>query len=169
MPQRSAPLKRVSIRESRITLHAIKSPIGSAVPPPPEGESRPPKHAARRDTGPSAKVRRMVLERDGYACVCCGRSVIGQVYSLQHRKRRSQGGKNDCTNLIAVLGDGTTGCHARIDSRCDPHDEAKGYTVRSWDDPALIPVMVFSPGGSGTTAWLTLDGKYVFEAPAGAG
>jgi hypothetical protein len=127
-----------------------------------------PQRRTQRDTGPSAKVRGLVLERDGYACVCCGRSVIGQPYSLQHRKRRSQGGGNSPTNLITVLGTGTTGCHERIDSRRDPHDEAKGYTVRSWDDPALIPVMVFSEGGSWVSAWLTEAGTYVFEAPEGA-
>jgi hypothetical protein len=121
------------------------------------------------DTGPSRLVRSVVLERDGYACVCCGRSVIGQVYSLQHRQRRSQGGTNALSNLLTVLGDGTRGCHARIDSRIDPHDEAKGYTVRSHQDPALVPVMVFSEDGSVVTVWPTADGRWVTEPPeAGA-
>ena len=127
-----------------------------------------PKHAKRKDTGPDRKTRLLVLERDGWSCVCCGRSVTGQRYSLQHRKRRSQGGANSPSNLVTVLGDGTTGCHARIDSRRDPNDEAKGYTVRSHDEPALIPVMVFSEHGGGVTVWLTEDGGFAFEAPAGA-
>jgi hypothetical protein len=113
-------------------------------------------------------VRALVLERDGRACVCCGRAVIGRRYSLQHRKRRSQGGTSLPSNLLTVLGDGTTGCHARIDSRIDPHDEARGYTVRSGQDPALVPVMVFSEGGSGVLAWATDDGRWVFEAPGAA-
>jgi hypothetical protein len=121
-----------------------------------------------RDTGPSRKVRALVLARDGYCCVCCGRPVIGEPYSLQHRRRRSQGGDNSPSNLVTVLGTGTTGCHQRIDSRRDPSDEAKGYTVRSWDDPALTPVMVFSPHGSGMTLWLTADGTYSTEPPEGA-
>jgi hypothetical protein len=116
------------------------------------------KRKPARDTGPSAKVRALVLARDGYACVCCGRSVIGQPYSLQHRKRRSQGGDNSPSNLITVLGTGSTGCHERIDSRREPGDEANGYTVRSWDDPELVPVTFFSQG-SGVTLWLTRDGK----------
>jgi 5-methylcytosine-specific restriction endonuclease McrA len=128
-----------------------------------EGAGR--KTAARRDTGPSRKVRALVLARDGYACVCCGQSVIGRPYSLQHRKRRSQGGGNSASNLVTVLGTGTTLCHERIDSRRDPHDEARGYTVRSWQDPALIPVMIFSEGGSGVTAWLWDDGEYHFDGP----
>jgi hypothetical protein len=120
---------------------------------------------AARDTGPSRKVRALVLERDGHACVCCGQSVIGRPYSLQHRQRRSQGGTNALSNLVVVLGTGTTGCHERIDSRRDPHGEARGYTVRSWQDPALVPVMIFSEGGSGIAAWLTDEGGYAFEAP----
>jgi hypothetical protein len=122
-----------------------------------------------RDTGPSKAVRAAVLARDGFQCVCCGRSVIGQVYSLQHRKRRSQGGGSLASNLITVLGDGTTGCHQRIDSRIDPADEAQGYTVRSWDDPALIPVVFHSEHGSGFTAWLADDGGLLFDDPAIAG
>lgn len=126
------------------------------------------KPAARTETGPDRKTRNLVLERDGYACVCCGASVTGRPYSLQHRKRRSQGGGNSPSNLITVLGTGTTGCHERIDSRRDPADEAQGYTVRSWDDPAEIPVMIHSEHGSGATAWLTDAGTYAFKAPEGA-
>lgn len=122
------------------------------------------KHTAPRDTGPDRKTRLLVLERDGWACVCCGRSVIGQRYSLQHRKRRSQDGTNSATNLLTVLGDGTTGCHARIDSRIDPHDEARGYTVRSGQDPALVPVMLHGNDG-GVTVWLGASGEYLFEPP----
>ena len=116
-------------------------------------------------TGPDRATRALVLERDRYACVCCGRSVIGQVASIQHRKRRSQGGTNSPANLITVLGDGTRGCHARIDSRIDPADEAKGYTCRSHEDPALVPVMLFEASGSGMTVWLTADGRYSTEPP----
>jgi hypothetical protein len=118
------------------------------------------------DTGPDRKTRLLVLERDGHACVCCGISVIGQVYSLQHRQRRSQGGNSCAANLLVVLGDGTRGHHARIDSRIDPEDEAKGYTVRSRMDPHLVSVMVFtSPGGSGVTQYPTCDGGWS-SAPA---
>jgi hypothetical protein len=108
----------------------------------------------------NARTRRAVYERDGWACVCCGVSVIGRVHSLQHRKRRSQGGDNSPENLLTVLGDGTRGCHARIDSRIDPHDEAAGYTVRSFEDPALVPVMVASEHGSGALMWPTDDGRW---------
>lgn len=148
MPPRKAPMDRGTGIIRRAPL-----PVASRSLPGP------------RYTGPSRKVRRLVLERDGYACVCCGTGIIGRPYSLQHRLRRSQGGDNSPSNLITVLGTGTTGCHERIDSRRDPSDEAKGYTVRSWGIPALVPVMLFSPHGSGVMAWLDDEGAYVFEAP----
>jgi hypothetical protein len=132
--------------------------------PKPASDGKPRK--AVRDTGPSSETRAMVYARDGCRCVCCGLSIIGRVHSVQHRKRRSQGGTNDLSNLITVLGNGTTGHHARIDSRTDPHDEAKGYTVRSWQDPREVGVMIFdSPDGSGVTKWLSDDGAYLDEAP----
>ena len=146
------PARTIPMRRGQLQAASGKQATGKAA-------SRP------RDTGPSPAVRKLVLERDGYACVCCGRSVIGQPYSLQHRKRRSQGGDNSASNLVTVLGTGTTACHERIDSRRDPADEAKGYTCRSWQEPAEIPVMVFSPGGSGMTVWLSADGRYLTEAP----
>lgn len=126
------------------------------------------KRKPARDTGPSQKVRALVLERDGYCCVCCGRSVIGEPYSLQHRQRRSQGGDNSPANLVTVLGTGTTGCHQRIDSRCDPSDEAKGYSLRSYQNPLLVPVTIFSPDGPGMTLWLDDGGKYLTTGPEGA-
>jgi hypothetical protein len=159
---RSTPLRRTRPLEARTGLRAstglARSPASALKPATAQRK-------APRDTGPTARVRALVLERDGYACACCGVSVIGKHYSLQHRKRRSQGGRSDAPNLLTVLGDGTTGCHARIDSRVDPHDEAKGYTVRSHDDPALIPVMYFSEGGSGFAAWLCADGSLSFDGP----
>lgn len=131
-----------------------------------------PRTPRRRDTGPDAKTRTLVYERDGYACVCCGISIIGRPHSVGHRKRRSQGGTNDPSNLLTFLGFGNgltrEDHHWRIDRREDEHDEAKGYTVRSYDDPALIPVMVMSPGGSGVLVWATPDGRWSEVPPEGA-
>jgi hypothetical protein len=160
MKPRSAPM----VRNKTLISGAVQGGIsgGGKVP-----QMRPEAVARRRarDTGPDARTRELVLERDGYACVCCGRSIIGQQYSIQHRKRRSQGGTNSPSNLITLLGTGITRCHGRIDSRIDPHDEAKGYTVRGGFDPAQIPVKLFSRHGSGITAWLAADGTYKFDGP----
>jgi len=149
-----------------------RTPLPQRTAPMPRGRPLAARAAARkapRYTGPDTATRLLVLERDGYRCVCCGTPVLGRAYSLQHRKRRSQCGDNSPANLLTVLGDGTRGHHARIDSRAWPEDEARGYTVRSWQDPALVPVMIFgSPGGPGVTMFATRDGRWAAEAPAGA-
>jgi hypothetical protein len=114
-----------------------------------------------------------VLERDGCRCVCCGISVIGQFYSLQHRDARGMGGTrrehvNCPCSLITMLGSGTTGCHGRVESNIDPEDEAKGYALRHGQVARLVPVMVFeSPGGSGLSQYATCDGQWSTAAPAG--
>jgi hypothetical protein len=122
---------------------------------------------ARQDQ--DRRTRLLVLERDGWACVCCGRSVIGQPYTLQYRKPRSQGGDNSPANLITVHGDRYGGCHLRITSRIDPWDEARGLTLSPHQDPLLVPVMLFGEAGPGVTVWPTADGRWATEAPTGAG
>lgn len=120
------------------------------------------------NSGPTPKVREMVLKRDGYRCTCgCNRSIIGQRYSLGHRLRASQGGKPVPSNLLTFLGWGGEKCHGRIDSRRDPCDEANGMTVRSGRDPAQVPVRIAIEGGSRVTVWLWDDGEYHFDGPQG--
>jgi len=42
-------------------------------------------------------------------------------------------------------------------------------TLKMGQDPALTGVMVFSEHGSGVTVWLTPEGTYSTEPPAGGG
>jgi hypothetical protein len=126
-----------------------------------------------RNSGPTAIVRALCLARDGHACVCCGISVTGRPHSLGHRVRAGQQGKPVPSNLLTFLGLGVNPLdpddhHARIDSRRDPLDEANGYSLRSWQDPLLVPVKVFSPSGPGMPLWLDDLGNYLTEPPAAA-
>jgi hypothetical protein len=119
--------------------------------------------------GISPKVRKLVLERDGYSCVCCGRSIFGQRYSLGHRVRAAQGGPATPVNLITLLGWGGESHHGRIDLFKDPDDGigVKGYRLPSNADPAMEPVLIVSAEGA-DYRWLTADGKYAFKAPEGS-
>ena len=131
------------------------------------------RHAARKppkDTGPSLKVRLMVLNRDGYLCARCGKPAgpggVGP-YSIQHRVARGVSGDNSPANLLLLCGSATTGCHGAVESRMDPHDLAAGYRLESWQNPETEPVMYASADG-GFTAWLEPNGSLSFDAPAGA-
>jgi hypothetical protein len=126
--------------------------------------------AEGRDTGPGRETREAVYLRDSNCCVCCGTPLAGKPRSIGHRKRRSQGGSNETSNLLSFLGLGINQLdpddhHARIDSRLDPNDEARGYTVRSWQDPAAVSVMVTGFGGSGSRVFLSDDGEYLSAPP----
>jgi hypothetical protein len=116
---------------------------------------RPPPRKRPKDTGPSAAVRKLVLERDGWRCFCCGRSVLSREYSLQHRQARKIGGTsrpeiNSPANLVVLLGSATTECHGRVESR---REEAArlGYSLRSWQKPETTPVFHHRLG------WVLLD------------
>lgn len=170
MPARVVPLRSSSslspgtpltrkqgLTRGRLSLVAPVVPI--------EGRRAPVRPQRRKDTGPTPAVRRLVLERDGCCCVCCGRSIIGQRYSLGHRLRASQGGKAVPENLLTFLGWGGEACHGRIDLYRDEGDEAKGYRIRSGigpeHDPLYVPVTLFD----GREVWLTPAGRYAYEPP----
>jgi hypothetical protein len=123
-----------------------------------------------RDVGPSRVVRALVMARDGYACPCCGTPVVGRPHSV---RRRSRDGGDSPANLLTFLGRGENPLdpadhRARVDSRCDPTDAARGFTVPSGQDPALVPVAVSVFGQAGwITLWLTAEGPYRTEPPPG--
>lgn len=110
-----------------------------------------------RYTEPDTATRRLVLQRDGYACICCGVPFLGKPYSVQHRKHRSQGGTNSPSNLIMVL----ESCAERIRSHRDPRDEESGYSLRADQDPELVPILLYRRIG----VWLAPDGRYRCEPP----
>jgi hypothetical protein len=115
-----------------------------------------------RDTGPSRKVRALVLARDGFACAGCGKSIVGRPYSLQHRNARGMGGTsraaaNSPERLVVLCGDGVTGCHGLAESR-DPLMHARGLWLYSWEDPAAVPVAYAVRDGM-ALSWLLPDGS----------
>jgi hypothetical protein len=130
------------------------------------------KRKPARDTGPSPAVRRIVHVREGMACAACGISVTGRPHSIQHRRARGMGGTTDPaanlpSNLVLLCGTAVTGCHGLAESR-DPDMHGRGFWLRSWENPAVIPVMIASERNSGLTVWLDDSGEYAFAPPGEA-
>lgn len=110
-------------------------------------------------------VRRLVLARDNWACLCCDQPVLGRAYAIHLRKARHLGGDMSPENLITVLAE----CGERISTRRDPADDARGddargYVLGSCDIPALVPV-AYSTAAGQTRAWLLPDGGRAFVPP----
>ena len=80
-------------------------------------------------------------ERCARRCEGCGAHWGGQA---AHRQRRSQGGTWNPTNLVALCGSGTTGCHGLQHAR--PYlFQGLGWEVGPLEDPADIPVWILTP------------------------
>jgi 5-methylcytosine-specific restriction endonuclease McrA len=89
-------------------------------------------------------VAEAVIARAAGACEAC-RFVLREKGHLHHRKLRSQGGKHTVENLVLVH----TACHDAIHLRNELSYQL-GLLVRSWLDPADVPVRTF-----GSTIWDT--------------
>ena len=166
--------KPLSSRSQLARSARLKQGSGIWRTPSPGGEPARKPAKAPRDTGPSRKVRKLVLERDGWCCVRCGRWVKNRPYSLQHRDARGMGGTSDPeinspVLLIVLCGSGTTGCHGEVEEYRSPEDGRKGYRLKSGQDPALTPVWRIGEFGTGRWAWPTSKGEWIYEAPASRG
>lgn len=99
--------------------------------------------------------------RDQLRCVAC--SHYGG--NVHHRKRRSQGGSNQASNLLLLCGSGTTGCHGFYHA----HPEVAmqlGYLVSQAAAPAQTPVWHLGWG-----AWVLLRDDLtvkLIDAPPGS-
>ena len=89
------------------------------------------------------KIVEIVLDRAGFYCEACG--LPGDNFALHHRKLRSQGGKDEPCNLIAVHHAchnlGTNSIHL-----APARAKALGQIVPSWAQPHEYPLTL--PDGS---------------------
>ena len=109
-----------------------------------------------QEAGIPSGVRKLVLDRDGLACWCCGVPVIGRDYSLVPRLPLDGGGALSPENLLTLCG----ACRGRIDAGTA---EGRGWRLRPLQDPAREPVQVLA--GDDARVWLTADGERRFTGP----
>jgi len=114
-------------------------------------------------TGPSARVSRLVLERDGFSCLNCGVSVIEKPYTLY---ARWPGGWRTADNYVTLCGtDEVPGCRSACDRR-EQVMNSLGFWLRPGEDPALVPVIVATVAGP-ARMWLTESGESIAEPQEG--
>lgn len=104
-----------------------------------------------------AKNRRLVEDRSGGLCEGCG---TREATNVHHRQYLSRGGGHEVSNLFHCCGLGniqTAGCHGTAHSG-EGHE--LGWSVNSWADPKLVPVLY-----RGVMSWLTDDGRVVDVGP----
>ncbi len=99
-----------------------------------------------------ATGRAIVNTRAGGRCELCGAPGT----NIHHRRKRSQGGRWDPSNLLRLCGSGTTGCHGRIEVR-PKVSHRLGLWLTSGDPaPAEAPV-VAHPSGLWLGWWQPAD------------
>lgn len=139
-----------------------RTPLKAAAPTAKPRERR---AARRRDTGPTQTVRDIVWERSGGRCEMCQRPLAGIPWSRHHRNPRRMGGTrragvNAPSNLLAICGTGTTGCHAVVEHNRRASLDA-GLLLHAGDDPRLVAVELAIG-----LVWLDDDGMYLLNPPA---
>ena len=100
------------------------------------------------------EIAEKVLARANGYCECCG--LPGTDFALHHRRLRSQGGKDEVSNLIAVHhmchNLGTHSIHMNPAKSID-----QGWIVPSYAQPAEYPMLLMR----GSKVLLDNEGNYL--------
>lgn len=121
-----------------------------------------------RDTGPTRETVLDVLNRDGCACIRCGRQTVGTRgvdWVIHHRRPRAMGGShrpdtNEPQNLVGLC----TACHEFVEShRADALN--MGWLVPQHLDPATVAVLV---AHESRWVYLTASAEYSDNPPVEA-
>lgn len=123
---------------------------------------------------PTAKTVQLVLERDDWCCVRCGKPVQGSRgygWSIHHRVPAGMGGSkrpeaHGTAVLVVLCGHGTYGCHGEIERHRFVAEE-QGWLVRKPTDPATVPLTVRHWDKGERVVFLTTDGSYSDTSPEG--
>jgi hypothetical protein len=89
------------------------------------------------------KLREALFQRSGGYCELCG-GVLPESWALHHRKLKSQGGKDELSNIVALHHEchnlGTDSVHLNPAKAV-----SMGFIVPSWDTPE--DVLICTPEG----------------------
>lgn len=115
-----------------------------------------------------AVIRGAVLERDGYACVRCGKHVGYQPHSIHHR---ILGNRKDvrASNLITLCGSGVTDCHGWVHAH--PKEAMEhGYIVSSFTKRQETPTkpVAYAAANGRIPGWYVLSDNMRLQAWEGA-
>jgi hypothetical protein len=91
------------------------------------------------------QARAIIAERCGGRCERCGHPG----YTVHHRRKRSQGGRWDPSNLLALHGSGTTGCHGWVEAN-PKAAHLLGFWLRHGQTSQETPVWLWG-------RWVLLD------------
>jgi hypothetical protein len=105
---------------------------------------------SKRKTGATTEVRMTVMVRAGFRCERCGVSIQSIPMSIHHRRPRAMGGTtreetNYPSNLMALCGSGTTGCHGHLESNRNEAFDF-GFIVPQFQMPNNVPVKTYLQG-----------------------
>lgn len=91
---------------------------GEALPVPKEAQTKPgrPRKYRRKVAGPKQWAALRTEKLTGESCRCCA-GASSLPLSLHHLVSRSLGGDDVADNLAPLCGDGTRGCHGRVENR----------------------------------------------------
>ena len=101
--------------------------------------------------------------RSAWSCVPLQSAEMG-LRSVHHRMLRSRGGTHAPSNLVCLLGSGTTQEHEWVHKH-DRLARVLGYTVHSWENPAQVPIFRFAPFGPGLGWYLQDDDAQLHPVP----